>query len=250
VRRFQAFLIAGVIAAAPLSVGAETPAAENGAAGADSSAPGSRVGGFYSFAGRVVSTMDAGSYTYVQIDTGRGVVWTAVPRVVVQVGDVVEVSGAAPMPGFQSPSLNRRFDMIYFAPALRNQRAAAHRQPAGECPPGAADAASLDFTGIERAEDGRTIGEIFEGGKSLAGQVVSVRGRVVKCTSGILGKTWLHLRDGTAGPGGADDLTVVTDTPAAVGSLALVQGSVTVDRDFGHGYKYDLLIEDASVRVE
>jgi hypothetical protein len=242
VRRFQAILTAGLIAAAPLAVGAETPASDHGAAGADSSAPGAAAGVFHTISGTVVSTMDASGYTYVQIDTGGEVVWAAVPRSV--------VAGAAPMPGFYSSSLDRRFEMIYFGPVLRNESGSAHGKLGGECPPGAADAASLEFTGIERAENGRTVGEILKGGKSLAGQVVSVRGRVVKCTSGVLGKTWLHLRDGTAGPGGADDLTVVTDTPAAVGSLALVRGNVAVDRDFGYGYKYDLLIEDASVRVE
>ena len=103
---------------------------------------------------------------------------------------------------------------------------------------------------IKRAEGGKTVGEIFDGKASLAGQEVSVRGRVVKLTPKVMGKNWIHLQDGTTGAGEASDLTVTSEEMAEVGNTVLARGVVAVDRDFGFGYEYDLIIEDADITVE
>jgi hypothetical protein len=107
-----------------------------------------------------------------------------------------------------------------------------------------------NVSGIERPAGGKTLREIFEGKDGLAGETVTLRGKVVKSLRGILGKNWIHLQDGTAGPGGVYDLVVTTQETAEVGDLVLVTGTVAVDRDLGYGYKYEVLIEDARVTVE
>ena len=88
--------------------------------------------------------------------------------------------------------------------------------------------------------------EVHAGKASLAGKPVKVRGKVVKVSTGIMGKNWLHLRDGT-GEAGSNDLTVTTAATAQVGDVVVVTGTVTVDKDFGSGYRYAVLIEDAQV---
>jgi hypothetical protein len=64
-----------------------------------------------------------------------------------------------------------------------------------------------------------------------------------------MGKNWLHLQDGS-GSEGTNDLTVTTGTTVKVGDMVLVSGVVSVDRDFGYGYSYEVIIEDAEVTVE
>jgi hypothetical protein len=64
-----------------------------------------------------------------------------------------------------------------------------------------------------------------------------------------MGKNWIHLRDGT-GSEGSNDLTVTTDGSAKIGDTVLVRGALVADKDFGHGYKYPVLIEDAQITVE
>ena len=76
-----------------------------------------------------------------------------------------------------------------------------------------------------------------------------VRGKVVKFLPQIMGKNWLHLQDGS-GSEGSNDLTVTTATTVNVGDVVLVSGVVSVDRDFGFGYEYDVILEDAEVTVE
>ena len=71
----------------------------------------------------------------------------------------------------------------------------------------------------------------------------------MKFNGGILGKNWLHVRDGS-GAEGTNDLTVTTDAVVKVGDLVLVTGILASDRDFGGGYKYALIVENAQVVVQ
>ena len=103
---------------------------------------------------------------------------------------------------------------------------------------------------MKRAEGalGRTIAEVFAQRASLKDAPVEVRGQVVKFLPGIMGRNWLHLRDGSGSRERADDdLTVTTTQGAAVGDVVLVSGKLGVERDFGAGYTYSVIVEDASL---
>jgi len=109
---------------------------------------------------------------------------------------------------------------------------------------------AVDLSGIEKAEGGKTIAEVFAEKDQLAGQMVVIRGKVVKTNPRIMGKNWLHVRDGS-GAEGSNDLTVTTaGTSPTVGDTVVVTGPVVLNKDFGMGYTYDVLIEDAEVTVE
>jgi hypothetical protein len=206
-----------------------------------------------STSGKAGETMNAAGYTYVRVDTGEKQVWFAAPRFEVAVGDEVEVPAGAEMRDHYSKVLDRSFEVIYFVGGVRVGGAT---DDSSESPfrysgaGGAAAADAFDFSGITKADGGNTIAEIFDAGSDLAGRSVSVRGRVVKFSAQILGVNFLHLRDGTSSKQGHNDLTVTTKAEVAVGSLVVVSGVVTADKDFGFGYRYDLIIEDASLTAE
>jgi hypothetical protein len=125
---------------------------------------------------------------------------------------------------------------------------AAPQMPAGH--PTAEPGAEVDLSGIAKADGGKTVAEVFAEKNALAGKPVIVRGKVVKVNAGIMGKNWLHVRDGS-GAEGTNDLTVTTagELPA-LGATVVVTGPVTVDKDFGMGYAYDVIVEDAAVTVD
>ena len=109
----------------------------------------------------------------------------------------------------------------------------------------------MDLKGIKRAAGGKTVSEVYAAKGKLAGQRVIIRGKVVKYNAMILGKNWLHIQDGSgSGDKQDNDLTVTTATPTGVGATVLVTGVVSTNRDFGAGYKYNVIIEDAQVIVE
>ncbi len=203
--------------------------------------------------GTVLETMNAAGYTYVQVDTGAEKVWAAAPEFQVKVGDPVVVPEGMPMPNYHSKSLDRTFEMVYFVDAILvggAQEQAAAQMPAGH-PQVAADAATagVDFKGLKKAEGGKTVEEILGNTKTLSGKEVKVRGKVVKFNAEIMGKNWIHLQDGT-GAAGSNDLTITTSSMAKVGDTVLVTGKLTLDKDFGYGYKYAAILEDAKVVVE
>ena len=205
--------------------------------------------------GKVVETMNAATYTYVLIDTGAKKVWAAAPQFAVKAGDAVAVAGAMPMVNYQSKTLNRIFDVVYFSGSVKvNGVSSALGVSAGELPKdhppiNGAAGAPLNLSGIKRAANGQTVAEITTGKAKLVGKPIAVRGRVVKFNANILGKNWLHVRDGS-GTEGTNDLTVTTGAMTKVGDLVLVTGTLASDRDFGAGYKYGLIVEDATVVVE
>ena len=223
------------------------------------------------FTGKVVETMNAASYTYVLVDTGKVKLWAAGPQIPIKVGDAVTVTGGTPMPNYHSKTLKRDFDVVYFAGSLQGNGAgtvagnADAKLPAGHPPigggaepklpaghpaiAGAEAKPKVDLAGIKKAKGGLTIKEIFAKPSALQGKAVSVRGKVVKYNAEIMGKNWLHIQDGT-GAEGSNDLVLTTSTKAKVGDTVLVTGKVTTDKDFGFGYKFAVILEDAKVVVE
>ena len=109
----------------------------------------------------------------------------------------------------------------------------------------------VSLTGITKAEGGKTIQEVFDEKAALAGSKVTVRGKAVKVNAGIMGRNWVHIRDGS-GANGDNDLTVTTTSPSLpdVGDLVLVTGTVALDQDFGVGYQYAVILQDAELTLE
>lgn len=207
--------------------------------------------------GKVVETMNAANYTYVLLESGGKKTWGAAPQFPVKVGDTVAMAGGMPMANYHSKTLDRTFDVVYFSGDVRVNGAratgapAAADLPAGHPAPGGAGAAPAapDLSGIKRAANGQTVAEIFAGKDKLTGKPVAVRGRVVKFNAMIMGKNWLHIRDGS-GAEGTNDLTITTADKAKVGDLVVISGELKANRDFGGGYRYPLIVEDAKVVVE
>ena len=222
--------------------------------------------------GKVAEKIDVNQYSYLKIASADGEVWTAVPTTTKAVGDVVAVAGAMWMENFKSATLNRTWPKIAFGvlqgealsgppqsaqpPAVKGMFAKAAAQspqsPSAAVPAGHPAPAAPADTGpvkVSRASgpQGRTIADIYAQSAKLKDQHVSVHGKVVKATNGVMGKNWLHLRDGT-GQGATADLTVASDQTAGVGDTVLVSGIVHLDRNLGAGYHYDVLVEDAQVK--
>jgi hypothetical protein len=250
------------IAAIPASSKPQTQPA------APAKAPASQGG---TVTGTIEETMDASNYTYLRLKTAQGEVWAAVQKSVVKKGAKVTIVNAVPMDGFESKTLHRTFDRILFGTLASGGSPAgapAAEPNASALPPGhpapsdasmksmvaaqhAAAAAGPDDAGpikVAKASgaSGRTVAEIFGQREALKGKEVSVRGKVVKFTPDVMGKNWIHLRDGSGSHDKKDnDITVTTSGVTAVGDVVLVTGTVRLDKDFGAGYAYPVLIEEA-----
>jgi hypothetical protein len=101
-----------------------------------------------------------------------------------------------------------------------------------------------------KAHNGRTVAAIFAHRVALNQKPVRLRATVVKLTDGILGKTYLHLQDGSGSPESRDhDLTATTTEAFELGETVEVEGLLALDQDVGLGYVYDALLTQI-VRVK
>jgi len=198
--------------------------------------------------GKITDTITVPGYTYVEVDAGDRKVWAAVPGTAGTIGDEVSFSTGTLMQDFYSKSLQRDFPIIYFVERIDGENetastsaviSAAHGQ-SGQEP------AVEPVTEIVKAEGGYTIAEIRAGKAELNGELIRVRGQVTKYTAGVLDKNWIHINDGS----GAGDLTVTTYATAAIDDVVVIQGKLELDKDYGYGYVYPAILEDAEITKE
>ncbi|WP_339380053.1 hypothetical protein [Aromatoleum evansii] len=92
----------------------------------------------------------------------------------------------------------------------------------------------------------KTVAAVYQEKAELSGKAIQVSGKVVKVNNGIMGRNFVHVRDGS-GDQATNNLIVTSKDTAAVGDEVVVTGNVKLDRDFGSGYMYPLLVEDATI---
>jgi hypothetical protein len=270
-RRLSAVLLLTLAVAACKKKEAPPPPAP-GAVGPQAVAPSVTV------KGKVLERLDAEPYSYLRLKTDQGEAWAAVPKTDKAAGAEVVVANAMAMPDFESKTLKRKFELVYFGTlggADAPPAAPSHGEGGAMGGPGgpmggpggpmggpggsmgmaaqhaaaAAGPADVGSVKVPKAQgaDARTVAEIFAQRSTLKEKPVTVRGKVVKFNESIMGRNWLHIRDGSGTAGKDNDLTVTTAEKAAVGDVVVVKGTIRIDKDFGAGYSYPVIVEDAKL---
>ena len=215
-----------------------------------------------SLKGKVLERLDAPPYSYLRIKSGKDEVWAAVPKIEVAKGAEVTVLNAMPMANFESKTLKRKFEVVYFGTLEGSAPAAA---APGAPPPGmeggqagmaqqhakaAQGPSNVGDVKVPKAAgaDARTIAEVYAQKGTLKEKPVSIRGKVVKFNPGIMGKNWVHLQDGSGDAGkGTNNLVVTSQDVPKVGDVVTAKGTLYKDKDFGAGYLYKAIVEEATV---
>jgi len=109
----------------------------------------------------------------------------------------------------------------------------------------------VSFNALAADAKPQTIASLYQGKASLGGKSVTVQGKVVKVNNGIMGRNWIHIKDGSGdAKAKTNELLVTSQQSAEVGDQVTVTGVVGIDKDFGAGYAYSLLVEDAKIDVK
>ena len=201
--------------------------------------------------GEVLEVKDVSNYTYMRLKTRDGETWVAVGTAHVMKGSMVTIDHPEQMDNFESKALKRTFPKIYFG-TLASSGAATSTTAVqlAKAHSGVAQAGYEGNVTVPKASgpDARTVAEIVTKSAELQGKTVIVRARVVKYTPSIMGKNWVHLRDGSGSAADStNDVSATTQNQAKVRDVVLAKGIVRKDKDFGSGYVYKVLIEDAAL---
>jgi hypothetical protein len=194
---------------------------------------------------KVEEALAASNYTYLLVSENNTKYWIAVPSMQVEIGEELYFSKSMEMKNFRSEILDRTFESVLFVEGISRDP---HGMTAQMQHPDIHKSAKEDAK-VETLKDGYTIEQIYAAKETLAGKVVKLRGKVTKFNSGIMDRNWIHIQDGT---GSKDDydLLATSNDMVDVGQTVVIEGTIAVNRDFGAGYIYPVLIENAKVVIE
>jgi hypothetical protein len=195
----------------------------------------------------IKEVLQTSNYTYLYVKVDTSLQWLAVPSMKAQVGDTCYYTGGLVMPDFTSKELKKTFSRVIFlegvskTPEVTQKTLQVVPEHGTKTKPGKLDIKVVPEPG------GTTIEELFMNKESYNGKVVKIRGQVVKFTPDIMGKNWAHLQDGTSF-GEKYDLTVTLRDTVTIGEIVTFESKVTLNKDFGSGYFFEVILEDAIVK--
>ena len=190
---------------------------------------------------KVQETLNSGGYTYMKVKDGKNSYWIAMTKRDVKVGDTVKFNEQIWMKNFHSKTLNRTFDNILFAADTTPRVEQKKVQKVQKVQPNI-------MTSKYKTKDSVTIAELFKHRDAYVGKKVTVHAIVTKVSEAIMKLNWVHLEDGSRFMNMNDLVFTSTQTPPKVGEVVYATGTVVKDKDFGYGYFYPLIIQEATFR--
>jgi len=209
--------------------------------------------------GIVQEVLHVREYSYIRVLEDGQEKWLAAPITNVEKGGTYYYSKTMEMNNFESKELNKSFETIYFIDKISTSEADAkmplianpHPLPmvpgqevtSANTPKPAIDKKEVN---VNKAENTINLAELFKNKDTYNNKVVRVRGEVTKYNPAIMNVNWLHVQDGTEF-NGEFDLTATTTSTVQVGDVVTLEGKVTLNKDFGAGYVYAIIIENAVI---
>lgn len=209
---------------------------------------------------KVKEVEQVGSYTYLLVKAKGPEYWVAVPSMEASPGETYKYQGGMLMQEFYSKELDRTFDKVVFLEAIFAENSTPALPPQGAAQGSMQGATSGSMQGatagsnvaveksnvqVDAGEGTITISELFSNPDSYEGKTIQVKGEVTKFNPAIMERNWVHLQDGTEFEG-KFDLTATSIESFEVGSIVTLEGILALNKDFGYGYSYELLLEKAT----
>lgn len=196
----------------------------------------------------VNEVQQTGGYTYLLVQESDQELWLAVPKTDIKVGEKLYYTEAMEMTNFESKDLNKTFESIFFVDRISKEPIDAETEKAKvKARQQEKVQKLLDSIQITPVHGGNSIGDLYANAEKFNKQTVRVRGQVVKVNMDIMDRNWVHLMDGTKGEN-RSDLTFTTKDVVQVGDTVTFEGVLAIDREFGAGYVYPLIVEDAVLK--
>ena len=209
----------------------------------------------------VKEVLQTSSYTYLLVTENKDEIWLALPKMEASAGETNYYRNGFKMIDFESKELGRKFVEVYFLESVSStpeiaagNPVASPHNPAMYHNSDSAKPVQYIAEVVVKKEDitpqpdekGITIAELFANKAKYAGQTIRIRGKVTKFNSKIMNRNWIHIQDGTEYEG-KFDLTATSDIEVTIGETISLEGKITLNKDFGYGYSYEVLLEEAKL---
>ncbi len=185
-------------------------------------------------------------YSYLRVKENDEDFWIAIPKTDIEKGGTYYYRGGLKKTNFKSVEYDRVFETVYLVsgvsqdPGMGAMAGSNPHQNISNTTPVSED------INVGPPPGGIKLAELIKNKTKYDGQVVKVKGVVVKLNNMILNRNWIHIQDASLKNQKAD-LTVTTDENVAMGDIVTFEGKISLNKDFGAGYKYEIIMEDAQI---
>ncbi len=195
---------------------------------------------------KIVDILPTEKYVYLEVEEKDKSFWIATSKRVVQKDEIYFYRGGLLKTDFKSKEYNRVFDTLYLVSNIVLDSHGSNLDSIDTTMVGIETHSSFVVPDTEkyRTKEVVRIVELVNNPKAYVGELVTLKGECVKINSNIMGRNWIHLKDGSMDD---YDFVITTDIIAQVGSTISIRGKVAVEKDFGAGYKYDIIVEECEL---
>jgi len=192
----------------------------------------------------VQEVLPTSKYVYMRVKEGEEEFWVATAKQEVEVGQTYFYKGGLLKTNFESKEYNRVFDKVYLVGKIV---AANHSQTAssmGNIPQLKEEKGNSSEPRNIQKEGSVRIADLVANPEKYEGKTIQISGECTKVNPNIMGRNWMHLKDGSNDD---YDLVITSDVAIPEGHVVTMTGKVVLNKDFGAGYKYDLILEEGKI---
>jgi hypothetical protein len=193
---------------------------------------------------KLTEVIQTTNYTYLQVEENNSKFWIAVVRIEAKPGDSLYYTQDFEMKNFVSKELGRTFPSIFFIQDPSDKLITTENAVPQDMTARKPEITRMTGISVETPKGGITISELYKNKDTYAGKSVIIRGEILRYNHQVMRKNWVHIQDGTDFSG-KFDLTVTTMDSLTIGSMVTFKGIIRLDKDFGAGYVYDVIMEEA-----
>jgi len=197
---------------------------------------------------KVNEVLDGGGYTYLNVTEGTKKYWMAITSANIRVGETYYYSGGMEMKDFESKQLGKTFDFITFTDMVTTSKNELKKDEVKNPHKAATEAKENKMIDkLAKIAGEIYLEDLFKNKNSYSNKEIEITGVVVKVNKNILDKNWIHIIDGTKTETNSS-LTITSTEMVKVGDTVTVNGKIVLDKDFGYGYVYDIILEEGKFK--
>ncbi|MFK5959138.1 MAG: GW dipeptide domain-containing protein [Lutibacter sp.] len=195
--------------------------------------------------------LETSKYLYMNVTENGEKFWIATRLMDITIGETYYYKGGLLKTNYESKDFNRVFKKIYL---ISGSLVAANHSSSSNTTSSklltkkkttkATKAPIKTIATKIEVKGSMKIAELVKNAKKLEGKIVQISGVCVKSNANIMNRNWIHLKDGSKDD---FDLVVTTDTFIPEDAIITLKATVTLNKDFGAGYKYDLILENGTI---
>lgn len=196
---------------------------------------------------KVLEVIQANSYTYLKVEENNKEYWMAIAKsTAIKKDDIIYYHIALEMKNFISEDLDRTFETILFVDNISDKPIKTPHGVPVKSPMQRKTSEQDTSIAIDPLSSGISIAELYANRESYSNKEIKIKGQVTKVNTAIMDRNWVHIQDGSE-HNGQFDLTITTQANVKIGDIVVFEGIINLNKDFGAGYIYDLIMEEAKL---